>query len=242
LAARGRFAEASAVVYGRLRSRHSITTPRVVSGPGRNTATGVNCADGTVSPRLPSCFPGADRSHDNFYKIAGPAGIVNKNSSDCTNRASVSGLDPGFAGDQQNVFRTHPKASGLPLTQPLAVDNQTRPFADGCFGVRFGRGTLSGRQDGHDGPDCRRFTISWIKLKQDNPQGYQAEKKAICRGQSAILDRRFFFPGLASTVDSRTSRRPHVRALHCQLAGQLPKAGCQRPHYWTAYSLHTAGT
>ena len=46
----------------------------------------------------------------------------------------------------------------------------------------------------------------WIKLKQDNPQGYQAEKKAILQEVIGILDRRF--PGLAEHLEQSDIATP----------------------------------
>ena len=196
------FAEAIADRYGRLGGVIRYNTRVVSVRVENNHATGVNCADGTIVPAsiVVSCADG----HTTIFKMLAGR-YVNKK---LIRLYQQGELFPALIQVSLGINKTFPNTSqsiSLPLTQPLAVDNQTRHsrmdvsvFGSDAGLCPEGRTVMTVRM-----PALYDF---WIKLKQDNPQGYQAEKKAILQEVIGILDRRF--PGLAEHLEQSDIATP----------------------------------
>ncbi|MBI5819062.1 MAG: NAD(P)/FAD-dependent oxidoreductase [Verrucomicrobia bacterium] len=202
------FAGAIADRYARLGGVIRYNT-RVVSVRVENDrATGVNCDDGIMIPAsaVISCADG----HTTIFKMLGGRYVdkrlvrLYEQNELFPALIQVSlGIDQEFPGTPQNL--------SLPLAQPLVVDNQMchSRMEVSVFGSDAGL-----CPEGKTVMTVRIATLYdfWIKLKKDNPQGYQAEKEAILQKVIGILDRRF--PGLAEQLEQSDVATPTTFARY----------------------------
>jgi phytoene dehydrogenase-like protein len=189
------FAEAIADRYTRLGGVIRYNTRVVLVRVEDDRATGVNCANGAIVPAsaVVSCADG----HTTIFKMLAGR-YLNKR---LVRLYEQGDLFPALIQVSLGINKTFPGTSqtlSLPVTQPLAVDNQTRHsrMEVSVFGSDAGLCP--------EGKTVMTVRVSalydfWVKLKQDNPQGYRAEKKAILQEVIGVLDKRF--PGLAANVE-----------------------------------------
>ena len=194
----GAIANRYASLGGVIRYNTRVVSVRVEN----NRATGVNCANGTVVPAsaVVSCADG----HTTIFKMLAGR-YVNKR---LVRLYEQNDLFPALIQVSLGINKTFPNTSqsiSLPLAQPLAVDNQTRHsrmdvsvFGSDAGLCPEGRTVMTVRL-----PALYDF---WIKLKKDNPQAYQTEKKTILQNVIGILDRRF--TGLAEHLEQSDIATP----------------------------------
>jgi phytoene dehydrogenase-like protein len=189
------FAKAIADRYARLGGVFRYNTRVVSVRVEDDRATGVNCADGTIVPAsiVVSCADG----HTTIFKML-DGRYVNKS---LVRLYEKGELFPALIQVSLGINQSFPDTSqtlSLPLAQPLAVDNQTRHsrIEVSVFGSAAGL-----CPEGKTVMTVRVAALYdfWIKLKQDNPQGYRAKKEAILQEVIGVLDKRF--PGLTAHLE-----------------------------------------
>ena len=202
------FAGAIADRYTRLGGVIRCNT-RVVSIRVENDcATGVNCADGTVVPAstVISC---ADGRATIFEMLKGR--YVNKRLVRLYEQGELFPAMIQVSLGINQEFPDAPHTLSLPMAQSLAAHN---PMHRSRMDISVFGSSAGLCPEGKTLVTIRMpaFHDFWSKLKKDNPQGYQAEKKAILRQIIDILDRRF--PGLAEHLEQSDVATPDTFARH----------------------------
>ncbi|HTJ00752.1 MAG TPA: NAD(P)/FAD-dependent oxidoreductase [Dongiaceae bacterium] len=176
---------------GTLRFKTRVTGVTV----DQHRATGVTCADGTAlsAATVVSCADG----YTTIFKMLDGRYVDKKIRylyDHCRTFPAILQISLGI----RKVFPDAPHTLNLPLTEPLAVDDQvTHPRLEvETFGAESalcpeGTSVMTVRL-----PTSHEY---WMELKKTDATRYRAEKKKILRTIIDILDRRF--PGLAQHVD-----------------------------------------
>lgn len=183
---------------------------RVVSIRVENDcATGVSCSNGTLisASAVVSCADG----HTTIFKMLNGR-YVNKR------LVRMYERDEPFPGmilvslGINRAFPGVPQALSLPGAQSLMAYSPIMQHARMDVSVLGSDAGLCPEGKTLVTVRIPAFYDFWSKLKKDNPQGYQAEKKVILQKVVGILDRRF--PGLAEHLEQSDVATPATFARY----------------------------